>query len=161
MKIKIGSLNCTCSNRNRPRQGERNWGRVYTPVWNVFLVTLWRYTWFSDHVGLLNHLRRHRSWEKTTFHVNFQAIRGHNDRCCWHMVIYEMSASMNVIWYLCQNTYGLEIIWSFLAFDKASFVWKSSFYVIFEPILGQNDQYCSDMAIFKRSGSMKVIWYSW
>ena len=160
LKIKIGSVNWTYSNRTRPTQGERNWGRVYTPVWNVCMVTLWKYTWFWDHLGLLNHFTRRRSWEKLTFHVIFQPIRTHNERCCWHMVIYEMSASMKVIWYLCQNTYGLEIIWSFLPFHKPYFVQNYSFRIIFIAIRGQSNRCGWHMVIYQRSASMNVIWYS-
>ena len=150
MKIKIGSVNPTYSNRTRPTQGERNWGRVYTPVWNVCMVTLWKYTWFWDHLGLLNHLRRRRSWEKMTFHVIFQPICTHNERCCWHMVIYEMSASMKVIWYLCVNIHGLEIIWTFILFEKPSLMRKITFQVLFlvKKFLGkfffQQNFFCSE-----------------
>ena len=76
------------------------------------------------------------------------------------MVIYEMSGSMNVIWYLCQNTYGLEIIWSFLAFDKPYFIQNYTFRVIFHAIRGHTDRYGWDMVIYEKSASIKVIRYS-
>ena len=67
---------------------------------------------------------------------------------------------MKVIWYLCQNTYGLEIIWSFLPFHKPYFVQNYSFCVIFIAICGQSHRCGSHMVIYKRSASIKVIWYS-
>ena len=58
------------------------------------------------------------------------------------MVIYERSASMKVIWYACVNIHGLEIIWTFIAFEKPSLMTKTSFCVIFYAILRENDEYC-------------------
>ena len=67
---------------------------------------------------------------------------------------------MNVIWYSGQNIHGLEMIWTFIAFDKSSFSRKSSFRVIFEPFRGHTVRCCFDMGIFERSARMNVIWYS-
>ena len=95
-----------------------------------------------------------------SFRVIFIAIRGQSHRYGWHMVIYERSASMKVIWYSCVNIHGLEIIWTFIAFEKPSLMTKTSFCVIFYAILRGNDEYCWHMVIYERSASIKVIWYS-
>ena len=43
------------------------------------------------------------------------------------MVIYEKSASIKVIRYSCVNIHGLEIIWTFIAFEKPSLIGNTSF----------------------------------
>ena len=75
-----------------------------------------------------------------SFRVIFIAIRGQSNRCGWHMVIYERSASMNVIWYSCVNIHGLEIIWTFILFEKPSLMRKMTFHVLFlvKIFLGKN-----------------------
>ena len=97
---------------------------------------------------------------KRTFRGIFQPFRGHTDRCCFDMGIYERSASMNLIWYSCQNIHGLEIICTFTAFEKLWFIRKTSFRVIFEPNRGRTYRCCFDMVIFERSAPINVIWYS-
>ena len=97
---------------------------------------------------------------KTTFRVIFEPIRGHAERYCFDMGIFERSACMNVIWYSGQNIHGLEMNWTSIAFDKSSFSKKNSFRGIFEPIRGHTERCCFDMGIFERSAQMNVIWYS-
>ena len=97
---------------------------------------------------------------KTTFRVIFEPIRGHAERYCFDMGIFERSACMNVIWYSGQNIHGLEMNWTSIAFDKSLFSRKNSFRVIFEPIRGHTERCCFDMGIFERSAQMNVIWYS-
>ena len=118
-----------------------------------------KYTLFWDNLELYS------IWQaivrlKIEFSCHFLSVSRTEYKYCSDMAIYERSGSMKVVWHSWQKVHCFETIWSFLAFDKASFVWKSSFYVIFEAILGQNHQYCSDMAIYEWSCSMKLIWYS-
>ena len=38
---------------------------------------------------------------------------------------------MKVIWYSCVNIHGLEIIWTFILFEKPSLMRKMTFHVLF------------------------------
>ena len=56
------------------------------------------------------------------------------------MVIYERSASIKVIWYSSVNIYALEILWTFIVFDKPWLMRKMTFHVLFlvKIFLGKN-----------------------